>query len=226
MPSAVSACEYRWWVTKSSLALTCLLLSGMLFRIRMLRARQWQFLRAALSIGRPPNDTDSRRASRRSGPAAGPGPAAGRGHPLAKRITHTSTTGINDSDHEVTAVVFAPKGTPRREAGRWLPSASGERHPAGVRTVVVAHWPANPVSSRNWSSRLRGRGSRLPGARTEHVVPSLPGLHHRGLQPDRFHERQSRGGTRYLTNGSPSDRAGRASGMGGQRIAWPTTGWG
>ena len=49
---------------------------------------------------------------------------------LAKRITYTSTTGINDSDHEVTAVVFAPKGTP--PPGGWPMVAFGHRA-SGIR---------------------------------------------------------------------------------------------
>lgn len=44
---------------------------------------------------------------------------------LAARITYTSTSGINDSDHKVTAAVFAPKGD--APPGGWPMVAFGHR---------------------------------------------------------------------------------------------------
>jgi pimeloyl-ACP methyl ester carboxylesterase len=50
---------------------------------------------------------------------------------LAARITYTSTSGINDSDHQVTGAVFAPKGSP--PPGGWPMVAFGHRA-TGIRS--------------------------------------------------------------------------------------------
>ncbi len=118
-------------MTKSSLALTWLLLSGMLFTSGCSGRDNGSFYVPPPSIGRPPNDTDSHAGHLGAAdPLPVLDPQLAGVTSLAKRITYTSTTGINDSDHEVTAVVFAPKGTP--PPGGWPMVAFGHRT-SGIR---------------------------------------------------------------------------------------------
>ena len=116
----------------SSAALICLVLSGVLFTSGCAGHDHGGFYVATPSIGRPPNDTDSHAGALDAAdplPALDPRLAAVTS--LAMRITYTSTSGINDSDHKVTGAVFAPKGKP--PPGGWPMVAFGHRA-TGIRS--------------------------------------------------------------------------------------------
>ena len=118
--------------TTSSAALRCLVLSAVLFTSGCSGGDHGNFYVPTPSIGRPPNDTDSHAgALDASDPLPVVDPVLAGVTSLATRITYTSTTGINDSDHKVTAVVFAPKGKP--PPGGWPMVAFGHRA-TGIRS--------------------------------------------------------------------------------------------